>query len=402
LTGGLVALALLLPAAPADPPALPPGTELLYAGTVEEAVERPGARFRRAQKLDVRVLVLEAKDAWLDVAVLTLLRRRDDAVAGAVGAVTGGAGEKAAPPGVRLDLLRVHADGTAHHLHPPGLPPLALDAKTPGRALPPIGLDAFTPFEFGMFPPRPPRDDPDKEWRLASADPARPAEVWQAQGTGTVAGARCALLVMNQEHPNWASRSAGRPRGTGPTRCWWRPTAPPAPSTASSPPRRARDRPGRVGRGEVRAEGADAGHRPHARRVPAGHRDRVRRRGRAGPVPGRRVRHGPRFFESKGHKLDAYLEAADASSPYREAVLAVPPAGGRGGPGRGGGRAPAREGRPAARPPRPAEGGVARAREARTRLRPRRLPAVERARQAGAAGVLQARERDDGPGARDQ
>jgi hypothetical protein len=37
------------------------GDELTYTGTVEEAVERPGNRFRRSHKLEIRVLVLETK-----------------------------------------------------------------------------------------------------------------------------------------------------------------------------------------------------------------------------------------------------------------------------------------------------------------------------------------------------
>ena len=98
MTGGFLALALLCPAAPPDPTGLAKGDELTFVGTVEEAGDRPGNRFRRAQTLEIRVLVLEKSAAWADVAVLTLLRRTDDAVAGAVGAITGGPAEKAAPP----------------------------------------------------------------------------------------------------------------------------------------------------------------------------------------------------------------------------------------------------------------------------------------------------------------
>ncbi|QJW96589.1 hypothetical protein [Frigoriglobus tundricola] len=134
MNSGFLALALLGPAAPTE--GLQKGDELKFVGTVEEAVDRPGNRFRRSQALVVRVLVLERTDAWTDVAVLTLLTRTDDAVTGAVAAVTGGAPEKAHPPGVRLDLVRAHADGTAHVLLPVGAPPLALDAKTPARTLP--------------------------------------------------------------------------------------------------------------------------------------------------------------------------------------------------------------------------------------------------------------------------
>ena len=73
MTAVLLTLA-LAPAAPTDAPGLQPGTELTFAGTIEEAVERPGVRFRRTQALELRVLVLEKQDAWTDVAVLGLLR----------------------------------------------------------------------------------------------------------------------------------------------------------------------------------------------------------------------------------------------------------------------------------------------------------------------------------------
>ena len=188
MTGGFLALALLCPTAPPTDGGLQKGDELTFTGTVEEAVDRPSARFRRAQKLEIRVLVLEKTETWTDVAVLTLLRRQDDAVTGAVGTITGGAPEKAAPPAARLDLVRVYADGTVQRLQPVGQPPLALDAKTPKLALPAIPLDKFAPFEFGMFPPRPPRSAPDKPWAVASTEPNRPAETWQAQGTDIVAG----------------------------------------------------------------------------------------------------------------------------------------------------------------------------------------------------------------------
>ena len=45
MTGGFLALALLCPSA--EPTGLAKGDELTFAGTVEEAVERPGNRFRR-------------------------------------------------------------------------------------------------------------------------------------------------------------------------------------------------------------------------------------------------------------------------------------------------------------------------------------------------------------------
>lgn len=322
---GLLAITLLCPTAPADNPGPSAGVELTFVGGVEEAVERPGARFRRSQKLEIRVLVLEKKDAWTDAAVLTTLRRADDAVTGAVGAVTGSAAEKAAPPAVRLDLVRIHADGTAHHLHPTGPPPFTLDAKTPARALPPPSLDTFSPFEFGMFPPRPPRNDPDKPWTVASTDPNRPSEVWQRQGTDSVTGERCVTLVMNQEHPNWAKPVGGKSAWHRADAVW----ASAADGTARKVHRVIRHRDGTAT--ELAAWVEVKYELKEQTRVIGRTFDRARRdietalsaSADLAPFLADAVKHGPRFFETKGQKLDAYLEASDTSSPYREAVVAV-------------------------------------------------------------------------------
>src|SRR5262245_54654911 len=147
---GLLCLILL---APGDVgPKLQKGDELTYAGSVAEVVDRPGNRFRRRHDLEVRVFVLDRRETWADAAVLTLLRRAEDVVAGAVGTVTGGNPDRVAtPPAAHLDLIRIHADGTVHQLAPPGPVPLKLAADTPARVLPALPLDSFAPFEFGMF-----------------------------------------------------------------------------------------------------------------------------------------------------------------------------------------------------------------------------------------------------------
>ncbi len=322
MTGGFLALALLCPTA--EPTGLAKGDELTFTGTVEEAVERPGTRFRRSQNLEIRVLVLEKKDAWVDVAVLTLLRRKDDAVAGAVGAVTGGGAEKA-PPGARLDLLRVHADGSAHHLHPFGPPPLTLDAKTPARTLPAIPLDTFAPFEFGMFPPRVPRSAPERPWTVASTDPNRPAEVWQAQGTDFVTAERCSLLVANQQDPNWAKPIGGHS-------AWHRADAVWVSALDGTARKVHRVIKHRDGAATELAAWVEVKYELKEKTCVIGrtfdrYRCDVETAFSAGadlaPFLADAVKHGTKFFETRAQKLGAYLEQSDASSPYREAVLAV-------------------------------------------------------------------------------
>jgi hypothetical protein len=301
------------------------GDELTFVGTVEEAVDRPTTKFRRSQNVEVRVLVLEKTETWVDAAVLTLLRRKDDAVTGAVGKITGGTAEKVAPPAVRLDFVRVHADGSVHRLAPAGAPPLAFDAKTPAQALPVLPLDTFAPFEFGMFPPQPPRSAPDKPWAVVSSDANRPAEVWQAQGTGTVSGERCALLVVNQQHANWAKPVGGQP-------AWYRADAvwvSALDGTARKVHRVIKHRDGLATElaawVEVKYELKDK------TRVIGRAFDRYRRDAETALATAAEVapylpdaaKHGAKFFEARLQKVNRYLEESNTSSPYREAVEAV-------------------------------------------------------------------------------
>jgi hypothetical protein len=325
VTGSFLTLALFCPLAPPADGGLQRGDELTFVGTVEEFVDRPGAQFRRLQQLEIRVLVLERTDARTDAAVLTLLRRTGDAVTGAVPAITGATPDKAAPPATRLDLVRVRADGSVQRLAPGGQPPLVLDADTPVLALPAPPLDTFAPFEFGMFPPRPPQAAPDRPWALASADPGRPAETWQVQGAAVVTGERCARLVANQQHPNWA-------RPVGGQLAWHRADAvwvSALDGTARKVHRVIRHRDGLDTQPaawvEVKYEQKDQSH------VSGRGFDRYRRdvetafatAAEVAPLLPEAGKHGPKVFEARIRRLDQYLQETDSASPYREAVLAV-------------------------------------------------------------------------------
>ena len=142
MSAGLLILSVVVGVPPVAT-GLQKGDQLSFVGTVVEEVRRPGKEFRRAHDLELRVLVLERQEKWTDSAVLTRLKRGDDAVANTAGAVTGDATRKDAPPLIRIEFVRVHADGTVHSLAPPGPSPFRFDAETPARALPLIPLDAF-------------------------------------------------------------------------------------------------------------------------------------------------------------------------------------------------------------------------------------------------------------------
>ncbi len=325
MTNGWVALALLGCAAPPEPVGLHKGDELTFTGTVEEAVERPGLRFRRSQKLEVRMLVLQTQETWFDAAVLTLVRRQDDPVTGAVGTITGTMPEANTPPATRLDLVRIHADGSAHHLVPEGPPPLVLDARTPARALPPIPLDTFAPFEFGMFPPRPPRTGGDQPWTIASVDPQRPAETWQVQTTDAFKGERCIILIMNQQHPNWTQPVGGQSAWHRADAVW----VSTRDGTARKVHRVIRHRDGHA---TELAAWVEVKYELTGRTRVIGRDFETYRRdidialsiaAEMAPFFSAARKHGPTLFKTRLEKVEAYLKEADVASPYRDAVQAV-------------------------------------------------------------------------------
>ncbi len=182
---GLLSLSLLAPAAPG--PTLERGVEYVYTGTVNESLDRPGTRFRRSHELEVRVLVLEKLPGRADAAVLTLLR-----------------GDDRSPPAARLDLVRIHEDGTTHLLLPTGPAPLRFAPDTPARALPPPPLDTFAPVELGVFPPRGRAGQ--NTW--TAAEHGRPDVTWQTGRFDFVSGERCGELRAVQKSPTW-----DRPQG---------------------------------------------------------------------------------------------------------------------------------------------------------------------------------------------
>jgi hypothetical protein len=194
---------------PSGPIGLEKGDLLTFAGTVVEEVRRPGKEYRRDHDLELRVFVVARTERWADAVVLTRLRRSVDAVAGAARAVTGRAPRKDAPPVIRLDIVRIHGDGTTHLLTPPlAAATLRLDEQTPARALPIVPIDSIAGWEFGIFPPRPPRDHGGEPWTVA-VGPTRPNQTWQVKESKFFNAERCDGLIMNQQSPDWAKPAGG-------------------------------------------------------------------------------------------------------------------------------------------------------------------------------------------------
>jgi len=320
VTAGLFALTLALGAPPTT--GLQRGDEFTFTGTIAEAVNRAPDFFRRNHNIELRVLVLDRQDNWADAIVLTRLQRTEDAVGGALGVVTGTAA-KDFPPSVRLDLVRIHTDGTVHLLTPVGPPPLKLAANTPARGLPLVPLDAFAASEFGIFPPAIPRDNDGDPWTVTPAN--RPAQTWQAKGFEFLNAERCRMLIGNQMSANWEKPIGGQTAWHRADAVW----VSTQDGTARKVHRVIRQRDGNAEAPsawvEVKYQLKDQA------RLNGQTFDRMRRdvdlaysalTDAMTLVPDA-VKLGSKTFENRLAKLDAQLEETDLASPYREAMEAA-------------------------------------------------------------------------------
>lgn len=309
LPAGLLALTLLAPGqAPASvAPSWQKGDELTYVGSVTEFVDRPGIRFRRAHDLEVRVFVLEVRTGSIDAAVLTLLRRADDVVTGAVGTVTGAKPERAvAPPAARLDLVRVRANGVAELLLPRGPMPLDLGFDTPTHPAPAVPRDTFASFEFGMFSPR-------------------PGDTWKAAGSEAINAASCTRLVSTSQTPTWDQPVGGEVAWQRVGTVW----VSERDGTVRRVHRIDRQRDGLNPTPAVVVE-VKYDLKDHAK-IGGRTYDRYRRevefayttRMELLPLLPDAARLGPKPFEDRIAKVNRYLDESLPGTPYREAVLAV-------------------------------------------------------------------------------
>lgn len=321
---GLLTLALLAPAAPpAEGPKLQRGDEFIYTGTIAEAVDRPGTRFRRSHELEVRVFVLEKRETWAEAAVLTLVRRTDDApVAGVLPEVTGAKREGKAPAAARLDLVRIRQDGVVHLLAPLGPAPLRFSPETPARLMPAPPLDSYAPFEFGMFAPRP--TGTEKAWTVATTDEKRPAESWSVPGMVFIHSEQCMHLAMVQQAPDWDYPRGGQTSWQRRDDVWL---------SASGLARRVnRTILQRDGIAKEPAVRIDVKYDLKEQGRPIGRMyDRYRSdietaylaMTELGPLAKDAARIGAEPFRQRIARLDDHLEKNLPETPYREAVLAV-------------------------------------------------------------------------------
>ena len=130
-------------------------------------------------------------------------------MAGTTGTISGPAPGKDVPPIIRLDLVRVHADGTVHLLTPAATNPLALDDKTPARALPLVSARVLRRVgSSASSRPGRPETMAASRGRSRSA-PRGPNQTWQVKETTFFNAERCDGLIMNQHSPDWLKPAGG-------------------------------------------------------------------------------------------------------------------------------------------------------------------------------------------------
>ncbi len=180
-------------------PTLSVGEELHYIGTITEEGQHLGNTFKKSSRLDIRLLVLEARRGEYDCALLTVVQPKSDIrVVEAVQAASGQQLEPLAQAAVSLELIRVDARGQVRQLLPTAKLPLLLEADTRTQARPALPLETPASSEVGFMVPLPIHAvELGETWDMA--EPHRPPQSWAAPGTVNWNGRRCYAVQLKQQ-----------------------------------------------------------------------------------------------------------------------------------------------------------------------------------------------------------
>jgi peroxiredoxin len=179
-------------------PRLTKAEELVFRGTFTEEANGSRVQFNRSYRVENRVFVLDTPPRGAEVAILTVLRPRDNRPAASAPSISSASTALSA----RLELVRVDLQGKV--MADPGVLLLA-------------PLDGPPTVECGLFVELPNgRLGLDKTWQ--TPEEGRPARSWRVAGNDTVNGMNCFKLVAVQKSEDWdqprADRTAWRRQDT--------------------------------------------------------------------------------------------------------------------------------------------------------------------------------------------
>ena len=161
------------------------GHEAVYTGDFREEWTVNGVEYRRAFRLETRLLVLKADPGALEVAFLTVVKTKGN------GSDKGDATE---PSSARLETARIDMQG---HLSSSNEAAFRLPLDGPAT----LECAAFVEISEG-------RIAPGQAWRLA--DGQRPEKIWRFLGSEDMNGASCLKVECVQQTEDWEQPRADR------------------------------------------------------------------------------------------------------------------------------------------------------------------------------------------------
>lgn len=169
-------------------PRLNRGEELVYRGTYTEEATGRGVQFKRGQRLEHRVFILDATPKGLDAALFTIIKEQL--------ARTVSEAKSSQPVSVRLEVARVSPRGRVTDAGQDVSFPMPLESAAS------IETGSFVELKHvGLRV--------GEGWEIV--EPGRPPQAWKVVGTEAVNGTTCIKLIGIQQADEWDAPRGDRP-----------------------------------------------------------------------------------------------------------------------------------------------------------------------------------------------
>lgn len=173
-------------------PSWVPGQELVFRGKIAEQSQGQGVQFSKDYRLEVRVLVLDSREDWNDLACCTKLQASNQRQLTEV-------------TSLRLAVVTVNG---LNKLRP------GMDSQLPARP-----LDGPQPWEAGFLLELPAaRIKSGQKWTLTN--PNHPSRYAQVRGPAAIGGIPCVLVEVHQQSDDWDQPRADRTAWRMTERIW--------------------------------------------------------------------------------------------------------------------------------------------------------------------------------------